>query len=166
MKTFDFSEHSDLKHLVLKEDSITIYYKGFDELLRIMDMSENIHQNLEHPFTFVLDHESKETEKAHYHDEIDENFTDEGHYHFEKKDKSPISEKDLISLFNSLKQYSLITQSERKSLQAFFSDVPEKRSLNSTIFFSEENLNPSKKKIKSNVQHDSATAQKPNDPKT
>ncbi len=50
-----------------------------------MDMSDAIHQDERHPFTFVADHLTEETNKNIYHLDVDESFSDEGHYHLKKK---------------------------------------------------------------------------------
>lgn len=145
MKVIHFSKESSLKHLIIKDDSITIYYAGFDELMQIMNMAEDIHQDADHPFTFVLDHNTEGEEKIRFHEGIDEKYTDEGHYHFEKKKKGIITKENFQYLVNSLLKYQLITETEKNSLISFFS-VSEKPMCHSFAMF------PKKKKRNPAIQ--------------
>ncbi|RAP37077.1 hypothetical protein B1207_06560 [Legionella quinlivanii] len=106
--------HSDtINHIVIQPDNISLYFKSFDQLLVIMDLADNIHNDDTHPLTYVLDHDS-ESDKIHYHQGIDSSYSDDAHYHFERKDNKPLSYRDIKLFLNTLKQFDLIEMNDIK----------------------------------------------------
>ncbi|MGM9452611.1 hypothetical protein ACTAZI_04660 [Legionella bozemanae] len=136
----------NIKVLVFKKDNITFYYNGFNELLNLMEMAIALDKDDNCVFTYVVDHETEETNKLKYHEGINAEYSDEGHYHFERKDKGKISVKDVVQLLDYLIEYNLLNNRDKsmvikmyrdkKSTQrklSVFSHVSEKDSVSSYV---------------------------------
>ncbi|WP_454783050.1 hypothetical protein [Legionella sp. WA2022007384] len=103
----------NIKCIVFKKDNITIYYNGFNELLNLMELVIELDKDEHSVFTYVVDHDTEETNKLKYHEGINPDYSDEGHYHFERKDKGKISIKDVIRLLDYLVHYNLLNDTDK-----------------------------------------------------
>ena len=100
------------KHIVIQNDNITLYYKDFDSMLKIMDFSDIIHEDTNSPFTYIFSHDSDATKKSKYHDGIPASYADEGHFHFERKDSQLLSIEDAILFIKMLANTGFLKQEE------------------------------------------------------
>ncbi|MDI9819133.1 MULTISPECIES: hypothetical protein [unclassified Legionella] len=110
--SISFEPQNKIKHLVIQSNNLTLYFKDYDTLLIVMDFASEIGNDENNPFTYVMSHSDKDTEKELYHQGIDPLYSDEGHYHFEKKDRKPLSEEKISFFFNLLLKSSLLEEKE------------------------------------------------------
>lgn len=108
----NFEPVNAIKRIIIKPDNLTLYFSSYDELLTLMDITLKMEKDSNNPFTYVINHYPDENPKEHYHDDIDPTYTDEGHYHFEKKSKTKFTENDLKSFFQYLFENNLLTDVE------------------------------------------------------
>ncbi|WP_454786149.1 hypothetical protein [Legionella sp. WA2024007413] len=111
-----------IKYLVFKKNNITLYYNGFNDLLNLMEMALALDKDEHCIFTYVVDHDTEETNKLKYHEGINATYSDEGHYHFERKDKGKITVKDIIQLLDYLVKYNLLNEREKSEVIIRFCD--------------------------------------------
>ncbi|QMT61384.1 hypothetical protein [Legionella sp. PC997] len=111
-----------IKYLVFKKNNITLYYNGFNDLLNLMEMALALDKDEHCIFTYVVDHGTEETNKLKYHEGINATYSDEGHYHFERKDKGKITVKDIIQLLDYLVKYNLLNEREKSEVIIRFCD--------------------------------------------
>lgn len=123
-----FNDTSLLKHLIIKQNNLTIYYKGFDELIALMTLSDEIDMGPVSTLTYVTDHMTSDSPKELYHQDIDPSYSEDGHYHFERKDKQPFTESDLLYFTENLLSSKLITSTEFQQInlkiKELFNEAP------------------------------------------
>ncbi|WP_115329803.1 hypothetical protein [Legionella busanensis] len=94
---------------------MTVYFKGFDELLIMMDVADEFEKyDPASTLTYVIEHVTESWET--YHTGIDANYSNDGHYHFRRKDELPLSFADIQLLLDTLYKYSLLTSQQHNSL--------------------------------------------------
>ncbi|MGQ3889271.1 hypothetical protein ACQUW5_09595 [Legionella sp. CNM-1927-20] len=118
MLTFILEQDQDtelsIRYIIIKESNVTVYYKGFDELLIMMDVADELEKNSRSSLTYVIDHTTEE--RAIYHEGIDKDYSDDGHYHFRRKDKLVLTLNDIQLLLDILHDYLLLTKEQHRSL--------------------------------------------------
>jgi hypothetical protein len=112
-------EH-EIKCLIIKENNCTVYYNNFDSLLKFMEFSTSINEELSCPFTYEMEHLSESSAKNLYHNDIDPSYTDEGHYHFQRKDNQLFTSKDIEDLFSLFEEHGLMTLTEAELATAAY----------------------------------------------
>ena len=81
----NFPPDSPLRHIIFKEKNMTVYFSNYDSFLDIVEMSDEL---------------------------VDPNYNDEGHFHFEIKDKSACAINDIQTLLSYLTKYKLISKDD------------------------------------------------------
>lgn len=119
---FSLPEGKPIKHIVIKNDNLTIYFKGFDELFVIMDLAQFIHADEKNPLTYIFDHLTEETKTERYHEGIDKTYNDDEHYHFERKDNAALSERDIKILLDVLVQFNLLSLNDSLFIMNAYTD--------------------------------------------
>lgn len=101
-----------LKLIFLKDDNLTVYYRGFDELLLLFDdlPPELKEQEL------TVEHSSSDTKKEKYHQGIDESYEDEGHVHYERSDRKALGLEDVAKLLSHFLNLNLLSSDEAGSI--------------------------------------------------
>ncbi|WP_131782156.1 hypothetical protein [Legionella gresilensis] len=81
----DQNKKSSIRHIIIKESNITVYYNGFDELLIMMDVADEFEKHdPASTLTYVIEHVTEGWKI--YHAGIDANYSNDWHYHFRRKD--------------------------------------------------------------------------------
>lgn len=108
-----FPKDRPIKSLVFNEKNVTVYYKGYDELMLLLYGEAQLSLDL------ITDHASPETSKEKYHDGK-ESHEDEGHVHYERADTKPLELSDVQQLGDYLVNLKLISKHEKEWVTSLF----------------------------------------------